>query len=78
MALASMAVLAVGSLLVTLSLNLIAGWSVDASCPGSSAFCDGIYWQTVVKYLPTWLYIGQIVVVIALASPYALLRTGGR
>ena len=69
-----MAVLAIGSLLVTLSLNMIAGWSLDASCPGSEAFCDGVYWRTVVKYLPAWLYIGQIMVVIALASPYALVR----
>ena len=79
MGLTSMAVLGVGSLMVTLTLNMIVGWSFDtASCPGTDAFCDGVYWQTVVQHLPTWLYIAQILVVLALASPFALVRTGGR
>ena len=52
--------------------------SLDASCPGSDAFCDGVYWTTAVEYLPVGLYIGQILVVFALASPYALVRTRGR
>ena len=74
MGLASVAVLGVGSLMVTLSINAIAGWNLDASCPGTATFCDGIYWQTVVEYLPTWLIIGQIMVVLALASPFAIFR----
>ena len=79
MGLTSMAVLGVGSLMVTLTLNMIAGWSFDtASCPGTDAWCGGVYWRTVVQHLPTWLFIGQILVVLALASPYALVRTGGR
>ena len=76
--LASMAVLGVGSLVITLSFNMISGWTIDAMCPGSAAFCDGIYWTTVVSHLPAWLFVGQIFVVLALASPYALARTGGR
>ena len=76
MGLASMAILGVGSLMVTLSLNAISGWSLDATCPGTDSFCQGVYWQLVVEYLPTWLYIGQIMVVMALASPYALVRVG--
>ena len=76
MGLATITVLGIGSLMVTLSLNLLSGWSLDASCPGTDGFCDGIYWQTVVENLPTWLYVGQIMVVLALASPFALLRIG--
>ena len=76
MGLTSMAVLGVGSLMVTLSFNQIIGWSLDASCPGTEVFCDGVYWQTVVEYLPIWMYIGQIMVVLALASPFALVRIG--
>lgn len=76
MGLASMAVLGVCSLMVTLSLNSISGWSLDASCPGTDSFCGGVYWRTVVEYLPTWLYVGQIMVVLALASPFALVRVG--
>ena len=78
MGLTSMTVLGVGSLLVTLTLNMISNWSLGASCPGTEQFCSGIYWQTVVEYLPTWLYIAQIVVVLALASPFAIFRIGGR
>ena len=78
MGLTSMALLGVGSLMVTLSLNMISGWSFDTSCPGTDAFCNGVYWRTVVQHLPTWLYMAQILVVLALASPFALVRTGGR
>ena len=74
MGMASMAVLGVGSLMVTLSLNAIAGWSLETSCPGTDTFCDGVYWSVVVDSLPTWLYIGQVLVVIALSSPVALVR----
>jgi len=71
---AGMATLALGSLLVTLSLNLIVGWNLDAACPGSETFCDGIYWQTAEKYVPIALFMAQLLVVFALSSPVALLR----
>ena len=76
--LTSMAVLGVGMVLVTFSLNLITGWSLDATCPGPTSFCDGPYWTTAVTYLPAWLFLAQIMVVLALASPYAIVRTSGR
>ena len=78
MGLASVAVFAVGSLMVTLSLNLILGWNLDATCPGTDEFCNGVYWNVVVDYLPTWLFVGQILVVLALASPFAVVRVGSR
>ena len=74
MGLMSMAVLGVGVLMVTLALNLVSGWSLEATCPGTEQFCDGLYWQAVVEYLPTWLYVAQVFVVFALASPFALVR----
>ena len=76
MALTNMTVLGLGFVMVTLTFNLISGWSLDADCPGTEQFCDGVYWQTVVEYLPTWLFLGQILVVLALASPFALVRLG--
>ena len=76
MNLSSMAVLGVGSLMVTLTFTLIAGWNVNAICPGSDSFCNGVYWKTAVKYLPVWLFLGQSMVVLALASPFAMLRVG--
>ena len=78
MGITTMAVLGVCSLLVTLSLNMLAGWTLDICTAewATDAFCDGIYWTTVVKWLPTWLYIGQIMVVLSLASPFALVRMG--
>ena len=71
-----MAILGVGGLMVTLTLNLIGGWSLDAHCPGSESFCNASYWQLVVQYLPTWLFIAQILVVLALAAPFAIVRIG--
>ena len=75
-ALAGMATLGVAMVLVTFTLNQLGGWNLDAACPGTPSFCNGIYWKAVVEYLPTWLFIGQILVVLALSSPYALLRAG--
>ena len=72
MALTSMTVLAVGVLMVTLAFNLISGWTLDPMCPGTDTFCDGVWWRTVVEHLPTWLFMGQIMVVLALASPFVL------
>lgn len=72
MGLTSMAVLGVGSLMITLTLNMILGWSMAAVCPGSDSLCNGIYWQTAVKYLPAWLFIGQLLVVLSLASPFTI------
>ena len=74
MSMVSAAVLGVGSLMVTLSLNAITGWSIDPSCPGTESFCDGVYWEFVVEYLPVWLYVGQLLVVLAMASPFAMVR----
>ena len=77
MGLASMAVLGVGSLMVTLSLNALSGWDLGTDyCPGTETFCNGVYWQVAVDYLPAWLYIGQILVVLVLASPRAIVRIG--
>ena len=74
---AALTVIGLASLLVTLSLNMIAGWDLDTAgaCPGTPEFCSGSYWQAAVEYLPVWLFLGQILVVIAMASPVALVRT---
>lgn len=73
---AGAATFGVCSLLVTLTINMLTGWDLDAMCPGTDEFCGGIYWQTVADYLGGWLFIGQLVVVLALASPFALVRFG--
>ena len=72
----SVAVMGLGSLLITLSFNLIIGWNLDANCPGTAEFCAGVWWSAVVGYVPVWLFIAQALVVLALGSPYALARTG--
>ena len=74
MGVASLTVLGMASVLVTVTLNLTAGWTIDAICPGSKTFCDGVFWQAAVDYLPAWLFIAQVMVVIALASPVAIFR----
>ena len=74
MGLASLTVMGLGAILVSLTLNLATGWDVEAVCPGSEAFCDGVWWTAAVDYLPTLLFLGQILVVIALTSPFALVR----
>ena len=77
MGLASLTVLGLSTVIVTATLNLVGGWTLSSSmCPGSDAFCDGVYWSHVVDYLPAWLFIAQLLVVLALASPFALFRTG--
>ena len=76
MALAGGAAFVVAMLMVTLALNMLLGWDLDASCPGTTQFCDGVYWTYVAGNLPTWLFIVQILAVLALASPFALARVG--
>ena len=76
MGLASLTVMALASVIVTVSLNLIGGWTLDSICPGTAAFCDGVFWTFAVDYLPGWLFIAQILVVLALASPVAVARVG--
>ena len=76
MGLAGLTVIGIGSLMITLALNSIIGWQIDEICPGTERFCNGVYWQFIIEYLPTWLYVGQIMVVISMASPVALLRVG--
>ena len=72
----SLVVLTVGGLLLTLTFNLIVGWDVDALCPGTDAFCNGVFWRTVADQLPTWAIIGQALVILSIASPFALARMG--
>ena len=76
MGLVSLTVLGLASVIVTVTLNLIGGWTLAAMCPGAETFCGSAYWTHVVDYLPAWLFIAQILVVLALASPFALFRTG--
>ena len=49
-----------------------------ASSPASHAapVCEGLIFSTVADYLPVFLYVAQILVVLALASPFALVRVG--
>ena len=61
-----------GALVVT----SIDGWNVAASCPGTPEFCASYQWRFVVEYLPVWMYVGQGLVVIVIASPYSMLRIG--
>ena len=76
MGLASLTVMGLATVIVTATLNLIGGWTLESMCPGTAAFCGGVYWTHVVDYLPAWLFIAQLLVVLALASPFALFRTG--
>lgn len=71
---AGMGVLALGSLMVTLTINMVGDWDVAALCTGTTTFCDGVYWQAMVTYMPAWLFVAQILVVLAMASPVALVR----
>ena len=74
MGLVSLTVLGIGSLLVTLAFNLVLGWDLNAICPGSDTFCSGLWWTSVAKYLPVWLFMSQLVVTLVFASPFALAR----
>ena len=72
-------IMGLAAIIVTASLNVTVGWTLEGMCPaGADAFCDGLIWQTVVKYLPTWIFVVQILAVFALASPVALVRVGRR
>lgn len=73
-ALQALTVLGLGAILVGLNLTLIQSWDVGAMCAGSSTLCSGVWWTAAVDYLPLWLFLGQIVVVISLASPVAVVR----
>ena len=83
MGLAGVAALAIGAVMVTLGINLVLDWrlnellcATDAEVTGiaSSAFCTNVGWKTVVEYLPVLLFLGQVLVVIVMGSPVALLR----
>ena len=67
-------ILGIGSILATLSLNLAVGWDLNAGCPGTPAFCAGPWWTLTVQYLPLWLFLGNILVVLALACERAWIR----
>ena len=67
-----MVVMTIGALIATLTFNLIVGWDLGATCPGSAAFCSGVYWTTVADNLPTWLIVAQVAVLLSLASPFVL------
>ena len=68
----AMVVMTIGALIATLTFNLIVGWDLGATCPGSKTFCDGVYWTTVADNLPTWLIVAQVAVLLSLASPFVL------
>ena len=76
MALVTLTVFGLASVIVTASLTLISGWDLGAegACPGSSSFCASVWWTAAVDYLPIWLFMGQVLVVIAMAGPAALIR----
>ena len=74
--LASLTVLGLGAVLVTFALNIVNGWSLSDVCIGTEAFCAGAVWTAVAQYLPIWLFFGQVLVVMVLASPFAFARTG--
>ena len=69
-------VITVGVSVVGLAINAISGWNLDAACAGTASFCTGAAWTIVVEYLPVWLYVGQILVLVSMASPFALVRIG--
>ena len=76
MGLASLTVLGLASIAVTATLNVLGGWTLDDICPGSDTFCNGVFWTAAVDYLPGWLFVAQILVVLALTTPIAVVRTG--
>ena len=71
-----MVILGLAAILSTLALNMIAGWDLRAAaaCPGSEAFCNGVWWTAVSDHLPGWLFVGLLLVTITLASPRALFK----
>ena len=74
MGLHSLTVMGLGAILVTLNLTLIQTWDLGAMCSGSEALCSGVWWTAAIDYLPMWLFVGQLMVVIALSSPFAIVR----
>ena len=81
--LAGAAVFGVGMVLALFTTNMILGWNLDGACPmvavnefvkKPAPICNSIYWTYIVDYMPAWLFIAQILVVLALASPFALVR----
>ena len=75
--LASIAIMAVAGALLPMTLNLLAGWSLDAQCPGTTAFCGSRAWKIVVEYLPAWLFLAQLLILLAMAAPFAIVRVRG-
>ena len=74
MGLAGVAALGIGAVMVTLAINLSIDWDLNALCPGTETFCNAVWWSTIVEYLPVLLFLGQILVVIVMGSPRALVR----
>ena len=72
----SLAVYGLGAVLVGVTLSVTAQWDVAALCPGSASLCGRTWWALAADNLPTWLIIGQLLVVAALGSPLAVLRMG--
>ena len=71
-----MVIFGLAAILSTLALNMIAGWDLKAAgaCPGSETFCSGVWWTAVSDYLPVWLFLGQLLVTVSLASERAIVR----
>lgn len=71
-----MVIFGLAAILSTLALNMIAGWDLKAAeaCPGSETFCNGVWWTAVSDYLPVWMFLGQLLVVVSLGSERAIVR----
>ena len=69
-------ILGLAAILSTLALNMVAGWDLKAAaaCPGSESFCSGAWWTAVSDYLPVWVFMGQLLVTVSLASERAIIR----
>ena len=71
---AFVAVSGIGIVLVNLAVYMILGWDVEAICPGDAQFCADVWWTTIVDQLAQFLFVGLMLVVLAHASPWALIR----
>ena len=71
---ANLTVLGLGIIVVSLSVGMIQDWDVAGLCPGTVEHCAGVWWTAADDYLRTWLFLGQIMVVLVMASPFALVR----
>ena len=69
-------VFGLAAILTTVALNLVAGWDLKAAeaCPGTEGFCNGVWWTAVSDYLPVWLFLGQLLATVSLASERAIIR----